>query len=68
MKSKNELDNDSEAFEEVEEVVEEIIDEAESTNPSQSQSMSIISAEEVIITIICRISLFICFIFKVLLL
>ena len=60
VKSKNELEKDSDdAFEDVEEVVEEISVEGETDNQLQQQNINMFSSEEVFIYII-RIAL--CFI------
>ena len=57
VKSKNELEKDSEdAFEDVEEVVEEISVEGETDNQLQQQNINMFSSEEVFIYII-RIAL-----------
>ena len=57
VKSKNELEKDSEdAFEDVEEVVEEIRVEGETDNQLQQQNINMFSSEEVFIYII-RIAL-----------
>ena len=57
VKSKNELEKDSDdAFEDVEEVVEEISVEGESDNQLQQQNINMFSSEEVFIYII-RIAL-----------
>ena len=53
MKSKNELEKDSEeAFEDVEEVVEEINVEGETDNQLQQENINMFSSEEVSIYII----------------